>query len=74
MPAQTDTSFEISINGKPRRIAPGTTIAALIEELKLPWKFVAVESNQSLIPRARHAEHVIQQGEVLEIVTLVGGG
>ena len=35
---------------------------------------VAVEVNCQIVPRARHAEHVLADGDRLEIVTLVGGG
>jgi thiazole synthase len=35
---------------------------------------VAVELNRGLVTRAQHAETPISEGDVLEIVTLVGGG
>lgn len=64
----------ITMNGEPRQIAAETTIAALIAELGLQPKFVAVERNEELVPRARHAECVLAAGDRIEIVTLVGGG
>ena len=50
------------------------TLAALIEQLDMKPKYVAVERNRELVPRARHAECLLQPGDQLEIVTLVGGG
>jgi len=65
---------EIIVNGQSRRVAEGTTVARLVEELNLPTRYVAVEVNLELVPRARHAEHRLADGDRLEIVTLVGGG
>lgn len=66
--------MEIVINGEPQRIDDGMTLAALIEQLDMKPKYVAVERNRELVPRARHAECLLQPGDQLEIVTLVGGG
>jgi sulfur carrier protein len=65
---------QISVNGRPRRVAEGTTIAQLLDELELTTKYVAVEVNLQLVPRGQHAEHRLSEGDRLEIVTLVGGG
>src|SRR4051812_45299100 len=50
------------------------TVAELIGQLALKPEHVAVEVNRGLVPRARHAEVRVSAGDVLEIVTLVGGG
>ena len=42
--------------------------------LKVDSRQVAVEVTFELIRRVRHAEQVLQEGDRLEIVTLVGGG
>ena len=67
-------SITITVNGELRHVTAGTTVSALVAELKLPWKFVAVERNRDVVPRARHAETVLTAGDQLEVVTLVGGG
>ena len=64
----------ISVNGQPRAISPNSTIADLLGELGLESRNVAVELNLELVPRAKHAEHRLAEGDRLEIVTLVGGG
>ncbi len=66
--------MEIIVNGERRCVAESTTIAQLLEHLGLAGKYVAVEVNRQVVPRARHAEHHVQAGDTLEIVTLVGGG
>jgi sulfur carrier protein len=70
----TAQSIAISLNGEPRQLAAGTTIAELLAELGLTANHVAVEVNLDLIPRSRHAERHLADGDRLEIVTLVGGG
>lgn len=71
---QKSRTVQVNVNGQPRQIAEGTTIAGLLDQLELTSKYVAVEVNLELVPRARHAERRLCEGDRLEIVTLVGGG
>jgi sulfur carrier protein len=66
--------MQLTINGQSRQIADGATVAELLTELRLDGKPVAVEVNLDLVPKQRHAEHRLAEGDRLEIVTLVGGG
>ena len=66
--------IDVVINGQARAIAEGTTIAALIEELGLGDRRVAVERNREVVPRAQHAATVLVVGDRVELVTFVGGG
>ncbi len=70
----TEVTVEINVNGDNRRIEPHSSVADLLEQLGLAGKPVAVEVNLELIPREKHPEHRLSQGDRLEIVTLVGGG
>jgi len=65
---------KIIVNGKPRDIPRLATIAELLDQLALPARGVAVEVNLQIVPRERHAEHKLADGDRLEIVSLVGGG
>jgi sulfur carrier protein len=65
---------KILVNGVPREVPPGTTVAALLVDLEMTAKHVAVEVNLELVPRARHAARPLCEADQLEIVTLVGGG
>ena len=66
--------MKIVMNGQSRELEPGTTVARLIEALKMQPRYLAVERNFELVPRTRHAECVLEDGDKLEVVTLVGGG
>ena len=66
--------MKILLNGQPHEVAEHTTLAALLAQLNLEPRQVAVEVNLDVVPRARHAEFVLHEGDALEVVTLVGGG
>lgn len=62
------------VNGESRQAADGATVAALLADLGLAGKPVAVEVNLELVPAAQHAARRLAEGDRVEIVTLVGGG
>ena len=64
----------IFLNGTQHQAPPRATVALLIESLGLVSEQVAVELNHVMVQRARHAEERLQEGDRIEIVTLVGGG
>ncbi|QDT38753.1 sulfur carrier protein ThiS [Stratiformator vulcanicus] len=66
--------MQITLNDEPHDLPDGTTIAGLLELLGKSNKYLAVERNRELVPRGRHAECVLEEGDRVEIVTLVGGG
>jgi sulfur carrier protein len=66
--------MQIEVNGLPREVDDGTTVAALLGELEVVQPHVAVELNLEVVPRAQHADTVLHDGDRLEVVTLVGGG
>lgn len=66
--------MEIHVNDERRQVPAGTTVAQLLAEMQMQPRYVAVERNLQLIPRAVHAECILNNGDRLEIVTLVGGG
>jgi thiamine biosynthesis protein ThiS len=65
---------QILLNGEPRVIGSGVTVGDLLAELKLQPKYLAVELNERVLPRARFGSVRLQPGDRVEIVTLVGGG
>ena len=72
--ANAGHQHDVFVNGEPKEIAPGTTVAAAPGGLRLQPRHVAVERNRDLVPRSQHAACVLETGDRLEIVTLVGGG
>ncbi|HVR00766.1 MAG TPA: sulfur carrier protein ThiS, partial [Polyangia bacterium] len=66
--------LRITVNGEPRTLAAGTTVATLIAELGMDAARVAVERNQDVVPRRTWTEALLGDGDHLEIVAFVGGG
>lgn len=66
--------MEIQLNGEPREVPADSTVAELLAQMNLQPRYLAVERNEELVPRADHAGCVLQAGDRIEIVTLVGGG
>jgi thiamine biosynthesis protein ThiS len=65
--------MRVSINGQEREIE-ARDIAALVAELDLDPRKVAVEHNMAIVPRSLHAGTPLSEGDRLEIVQFVGGG
>jgi thiazole synthase len=66
--------FEITVNQQAQPLPEPATVAGLLNRLGMDSGRVAVEVNRDVVPRARHAQHALQSGDAVEIVTLVGGG
>jgi sulfur carrier protein len=66
--------MKVSLNGEIRELAEATTVKDLIAALELENAPCAVELNRAVVPRTEHGTTPLDEGDVLEIVTLVGGG
>lgn len=65
---------DISLNGEPRAIPPGQTVAALLQALGLDARKVAVERNEAIVVRSEYDVITLGAGDQLEIVHFIGGG
>lgn len=67
-------SIRVFLNGEPRPLDPGATVAALLDAEGLAQRRVAVEVNGEIVPRGRHAQHALADDDRIEIVHALGGG
>jgi len=65
--------MRIQVNGE-HRVVEAATILALLEELGLDVRKVAVERNLEIVPRSLHASTGLAEGDRIEFVQFVGGG
>ncbi len=65
--------MKITLNGEARDCS-ARSLDDLIRELKLDGKPIAVEKNRDVVPKSKYRETALHEGDVLEIVHLVGGG
>ncbi len=64
----------LRINGKPDELDRPTPLLAYLERLGVEPRAVAVEHNGEIVERANYANAVLGDGDVVEIVRMVGGG
>ena len=69
-----DQSLGIRVNGEPRRVPGGISIAAMLSELGLDPARVAVERNFEIVARSTLGDVQVEDGDAYEIVHFVGGG
>ncbi len=65
--------INIMLNGEPQELSEGIDVSKLLQDLKITVP-CAVEMNKKVVPKALHSATIISDGDVIEIVTIVGGG
>lgn len=63
----------IKINGESLD-ADGKTLSDYLSETDFDPARIAVEKNGQIVPKRLYGETVLENGDVLEIVSFVGGG
>ncbi|MGD8279343.1 MAG: sulfur carrier protein ThiS [Gemmatimonadota bacterium] len=64
----------VTVNGEPRELRAGLTVADLLHELGLHPGLVVVEHNRQILERSRVPDVHVRTGDIFEIVHFVGGG
>ena len=64
----------IKLNGDPHEITRPLSVSALLQQLEIDARRVAVELNLSVVKKAAYDSSVINDGDEVEIVNFVGGG
>ncbi len=64
----------LRVNGKAQTLAPNTSALELLHALGYTDQRIALEINQTILPRSRHATFILTSGDQIEIITAVGGG
>ena len=64
----------LTVNGQPTEIANDATVADALAHLGLENRPCAVELNENVVPKRDHTTVQLNDGDNLELVTLVGGG
>ena len=62
------------LNGAPHQVAPGTTLADLIDTLALSNQALALAVNRNVVPRQQWRERGVQPGDQVDLVRAIGGG
>ncbi len=66
--------MQILLNGETTTIEDGLTVQALLQQLELVGRRIAVEVNEEIVPRSEHDSHQLAADDRVEIVHAIGGG
>ena len=66
--------MRVIVNDQATELPDAATVADLLVQLALPGTRVAVEVNRQLVRRIHHGDTKLNAGDIIEVVTLVGGG
>ncbi|MEE8574521.1 MAG: sulfur carrier protein ThiS [Thermodesulfobacteriota bacterium] len=66
--------MKIKVNGEDRETQDGTSLDGLLDILEVSRKGIAVECNREIVPRGRLSEVILKEGDIVEIIRMVGGG
>ena len=64
----------VQVNEQAVETTTGITILDLLKQLNITTRHIAVEVNLNIVPFESHGDLKLQDGDQLEVVTLVGGG
>jgi len=64
----------VTVNGEPRDLAPGITLADVVSQVTASVKGVAAAVNGEVVPRRAWPDTALADGAAVEIVTAVQGG
>ena len=64
----------LQVNGETHRCSPQMLLPEFLEQLNFKLQLIAVEYNGEILHRQFWSQTKLQEGDRLEIVTIVGGG
>ena len=74
MPTTAHVISQITVNGQARPVASISWVSDVIAELNLDPRKIAIELNQTIIPRSAYGSTPVVAGDAIEIVGFIGGG
>ncbi len=63
----------VQVNGKQEAVA-GMRLIDYLEKNDYTPAGIAIECNEEILPKSEYDAYVLQDGDVVEIVSFVGGG
>ena len=68
------SQIHLQVNGEAQLCAAGLSLEQVVIALGHQPRLVVVEFNGKILPRKHWAQQLVVETDVLEIVTIVGGG
>ena len=71
---ETNTTMTVQVNGETHSLTAPVKLPEFLTQINLNPRLIAVEYNGEILHRQYWADTQLQDGDRLEIVTIVGGG
>ena len=69
-----ESALEVLVNGEAQRVPGGCTVDALLDQMGVERRRIAVAINREVVPRSSFCTHPLVEGDRVEILEAVGGG
>lgn len=66
--------IEVTLNGEKRKIRKGLCVTELLEDLGLRDSILLAEINGEMVHKDRFPEEPVEEGDILELIRITGGG
>ena len=66
--------MNIFVNQKKVIISRESTIINILANLDIKDKYLAVEINETILPKSEYDKYIIQENDKIEIINAIGGG
>jgi len=66
--------MKIIVNGQEREFQENITLQEVLKALSLEGKVMAAAVNMNIVKQDEWSEHIIHEGDKLELLDFVGGG
>jgi sulfur carrier protein len=66
--------MNIFVNQKKIIISKESTIISILTNLDIEDKYLAIEVNETILPKSEYDKYIIQENDKIEIINAIGGG
>ncbi len=66
--------MNIFVNQKKIIISKESTIINILANLDIEDKYLAVEINETILPKSEYGKYIIRENDKIEIINAIGGG
>ena len=68
------TIMNILVNQKKIIISKESTVISILTNLDIEDKYLAIEVNETILPKSEYDKYIIQENDKIEIINAIGGG
>tara|TARA_B110000263_G_C15235793_1_gene476973 strand:+ start:269 stop:469 length:201 start_codon:yes stop_codon:yes gene_type:complete len=66
--------MNIFVNQKKIIISKESTVISILTNLDIEDKYLAIEVNETILPKSEYDKYIIQENDKIEIINAIGGG